>query len=67
MARIPDATGVLLFEHGAFKPSILSLGGGGTGHDISFEKLVVLIALFVGVVVGVSAVICTIAIGDGAA
>lgn len=56
VARIPDATGVLLFEHGHLKNSLLSLGGGGTGHDISFEKLVVLIALFVGVVVGVIAI-----------
>src|SRR6202040_1917221 len=35
--------------------SVLALGG-SAGHDISFEKLIVLIALFVGVVVAVIAI-----------
>ncbi|MCS6852130.1 MAG: preprotein translocase subunit SecY, partial [Gemmataceae bacterium] len=41
---------------GWFKKSIFTLGGGETGHEVSFEKLVVLIALFVGVVVAVIAI-----------
>jgi preprotein translocase subunit SecY len=56
VARIPEATGALLIEHGHFKESILTLGGGGSGHDVSFEKLVVLICLFVGVVVAIVAI-----------
>jgi preprotein translocase subunit SecY len=57
VARIPDATGLLLFDTttGGLKRSIFTLGG-GTGHDIGFEKLVVLIALFILVVVGVVAI-----------
>jgi preprotein translocase subunit SecY len=52
VARIPDATGALLFEPGTtkLKESIFTLGAVG---DISFEKLMVLIALFIAVVVGV--------------
>ena len=38
----------LFFEGGSFKTSVLTLGGAG-GTDVSFEKLVVLIALFIGV------------------
>jgi preprotein translocase subunit SecY len=67
IARLPDATHSLLFDPTktmtvlgitlpAFKESILTLGGGGTGHDVGFEKLVVLVFLFVGVVVGVIAI-----------
>jgi preprotein translocase subunit SecY len=56
VARIPEATGLLLIENGRFKDSVLTLGGSGTGHDISFEKLLVLILLFVGVVIGVIAI-----------
>ncbi len=58
VSRIPDATYTLLFDQtkGGLKESILTLGGGGTGHDVSFEKLVVLICLFVGVVVWVIAI-----------
>ncbi len=55
ISRIPEATATLLFDpttH-ALKESILTLGGGGSGHDVSFEKLLVLICLFVGVVVGI--------------
>jgi preprotein translocase subunit SecY len=56
VARIPDATASLLFEpSGALKKSIFTLGG-GTGRDITFEKLLVLIALFVSVVVAVIAI-----------
>src|SRR5207249_10719976 len=57
IARIPDATGTLLFDTstGKLKESIFTLGG-GRGQDISFEKLVVLIALFVSVVVAVIAI-----------
>ncbi|MGE3803056.1 MAG: preprotein translocase subunit SecY [Gemmataceae bacterium] len=55
VVRIPEATKLLLFEaNGALKESVFTLGGGG-GNDISFEKLLVLIFLFVGVVVGVVA------------
>jgi len=53
VARIPEATGVLLFEPGTttLKESLLTLGS-ATG-DVSFEKLLVLAVLFVAVVVGV--------------
>jgi preprotein translocase subunit SecY len=63
VSRIPQATSMLLFDLNrsttilgfkvpAFKESILTLGGGLSG-DVSFEKLVVLIFLFVAVVVAV--------------
>jgi preprotein translocase subunit SecY len=57
ISRIPDATNTLLFDPatGRLKESILTLGG-GSGHDVSFEKLVVLIFLFVAVVVAVVAI-----------
>jgi preprotein translocase subunit SecY len=55
VARIPAATASLFFEGGHFKWSVLTLGGAG-GHDISFEKLVVLVLLFVAVVVAVIAI-----------
>jgi preprotein translocase subunit SecY len=57
ISRIPDATSTLLFDPSThqLKDSILTLGG-GSGHDVSFEKLVVLICLFIGVVVGVVAI-----------
>src|SRR5262249_18153054 len=51
IARLPAATGSLLFEGGHIKESILTLGG-GAGNDVSFEKLVVLFVLFTAVVVG---------------
>ena len=60
ISRIPQATSSLLFETTGsgmrLKESILTLGGGGTGQDVSFEKLVVLICLFVTVVVAVVAI-----------
>jgi preprotein translocase subunit SecY len=59
LARLPDATRTLLFDTTAtgihLKESIFTLGGTG-GANVSFEKLVVLIILFVAVVVGVIAI-----------
>jgi preprotein translocase subunit SecY len=57
LARLPDATKSLLFDPttGGLKESIFTLGGTG-GADISFEKLIVLVILFVGVVVAVIAI-----------
>src|SRR6266852_6811245 len=57
LARIPDATRTLLLDPttGKLKESIYTLGG-GVGSDVSFEKLVVLMFLFVAVVVGVVAI-----------
>jgi preprotein translocase subunit SecY len=55
IARIPEATSLLLLNsEGGLKSSVFTLGGGGPG-DISFEKLVVLICLFMTVVVAVVA------------
>jgi preprotein translocase subunit SecY len=56
IARIPDAIGMLIFEPGTttIKDSIFTLGSGGTG-DVSLEKLILLVMLFVGVIVGVIA------------
>jgi preprotein translocase subunit SecY len=55
VARIPDATRLLLFDSttGELKESLFTLGA-ATG-DVSFEKLLVLAFLFVAVVVGVIA------------
>lgn len=55
VARIPAATASLFFEGGSFKWSVFTLGGAG-GADMSFEKLIVLITLFVAVVIGVVAI-----------
>src|SRR5437870_3441436 len=57
LARIPNATSTLLFDPttGHLKESIFTLGG-GSGQDVSFEKLVVLILLFIAVVVAVVAI-----------
>jgi preprotein translocase subunit SecY len=53
VARIPDATTQLLFlPNGNFNWNVLTLGG-GTGQDVTLEKLLVLMALFVFVVVAV--------------
>src|SRR5579871_6046333 len=57
LARLPNATQTLLFDAttGKLKESIYTLGG-GSGQDVSFEKLIILILLFVGVVVAVVAI-----------
>src|SRR5262245_6465080 len=56
IGRIPDATRSLLFDSatGKLKSSLWTLGS-GTG-DISFEKLLLLVCLFVAVVVAVIAI-----------
>jgi preprotein translocase subunit SecY len=56
VSRIPEATGIMLFEPGTttIKESLLTLGGGS--GDTSFEMLLVLIFLFLAVVVGVIAI-----------
>ncbi len=54
VASFPAAIGNLLFENGAFRGSLLTLGG--TGSEISFEKVVVLMGLFVFVVIAVVAI-----------
>jgi preprotein translocase subunit SecY len=46
----------LLLERGHFKPSIFMLGGSGVGGDVSLEKIIVLICMFVAVVVAVVAI-----------
>jgi preprotein translocase subunit SecY len=55
--RLPEATSALIWDStkGEFKRSIFTLGG-GSAQDVSFEKLVVLICLFIAVVVGVIAI-----------
>jgi preprotein translocase subunit SecY len=55
VARIPAATASLFFEGGRFKTSVFTLGGAGA-QDISFEKLITLVFLFVAVVVAVIAI-----------
>ena len=52
VSRLPMATATIFFENGRFKDSIFTLGGEG----VSFEKLVVLVVLFVSVVVAVIAI-----------
>ena len=56
VARLPEAIGIMLFIPGTstLKPSLFTLGS-PTG-DISLEKLIVLVALFIAVVVGVIAI-----------
>jgi len=55
VARLPDATQTLLFDStsGKLKESLFTLGA--ASGDVSFEKLLVLLCLFVAVVVGVIA------------
>jgi preprotein translocase subunit SecY len=59
IGRIPDATQNLLFDTSGdslkLKPSLFTLGGGGSG-DVGFEKLVLMFALFVAVIVAVVAI-----------
>ncbi len=58
ISRIPQATSTLLFDSttNRIKDSILTLGGGSSGHDVGFEKVLVLICLFVGVVMAIVAI-----------
>jgi len=70
VCRIPDATISLLFDPKrtfnlfgieglkipALKESVLTLGGSGGIGDVGLEKVLVLIIMFVGVVVGVVAI-----------
>src|SRR5436305_9490544 len=53
VARIPDATKTLFFDVATnrFRQSVFTLGG--AGGEIGFEKVVVLLVLFVAVVLGV--------------
>jgi preprotein translocase subunit SecY len=65
IARMPDATMGLVLAHSGepsitipllgvkLKASLFTLGGSGTGGDVSLEKLLVLILLFVSVVVAI--------------
>jgi preprotein translocase subunit SecY len=55
VARLPDATNILLMDSttGKLKTSIFTLGG--ASGEVSFEKLIVLACLFMAVVVGVIA------------
>jgi preprotein translocase subunit SecY len=55
IARIPAATSTIFFEGTSFRWSVFRLGG-SNAQDISFEKLIVLIALFVVVVLAVVAI-----------
>lgn len=54
VARFPNAIGSLLVDQGEFNAALFTLGGAGA--NMSFEKFVVLILLFVSVVVGVIAI-----------
>ena len=58
ISRIPQATSMLLFDPttNRIKDSILTLGGGSSGHDVGFEKVLVLVCLFVGVVMAIVAI-----------
>src|SRR5205085_10088625 len=56
VSRIPDATLSLIWYRGWFRESIFRLGGSGVGGDISLEKILVLMLLFVTVVVAVIAI-----------
>jgi preprotein translocase subunit SecY len=56
VSRIPEATIMLLFESGHLKESVFTLGGGGGAGDMSLEKLVTLVILFLAVVVAIIAI-----------
>ena len=60
VARIPEATRQLFFESTKegwqFRWSVFQLGGGGTSGGPGLETLIVLIALFIGVVFAVIAI-----------
>jgi preprotein translocase subunit SecY len=65
IARMPDATMSLILAHAGepsitlpilgwkLKSSLFALGGSGTGGDVSLEKFLVLIVLFVSVVAAI--------------
>jgi len=57
VARMPQATGSLIYDSTKqeIKRSIFTLGG-GSAQDVSFEKLFVLVCLFIGVVLAVIAI-----------
>jgi preprotein translocase subunit SecY len=55
VARIPAATSSIFFEGKQFRWNVFKLGG-SNAQDISFEKLIVLIALFIVVVLAVVAI-----------
>jgi preprotein translocase subunit SecY len=55
VARIPAATKEIFFDGPNFRWSVFKLGG-SNAQDISFEKLIVLVALFVVVVLAVVAI-----------
>ena len=54
IARMPQATASLFFESGKFNWQTLTLGG--TSGEISFEKIITLVVLFVVVVLAVVAI-----------
>ncbi len=56
ISRLPAAIGELVFapDTGALKPSLFTLGS--EGGEVGLEKILILILLFVGVIVGVIAI-----------
>jgi preprotein translocase subunit SecY len=54
IARMPSATASLFFEAGKFNWQTLTLGG--TSGEISFEKILTLVVLFVAVVLAIVAI-----------
>jgi preprotein translocase subunit SecY len=54
IARMPSATASLFFEAGKFNWQTLTLGG--TSGEISFEKILTLIVLFIAVVLAIVAI-----------
>jgi preprotein translocase subunit SecY len=56
VSRIPQATMMLFFDQGGLNTSVFMLGGGGGSGDMSLEKLITLIVLFLAVVVAIIAI-----------
>jgi len=56
VSRMPEATVMLFFESGHLKESVFTLGGGGNAGDMSLEKLITLIVMFLVVVAAVIAI-----------
>ena len=54
VSRFPAAIGSMIFDQGSFNSNIFTLGG--TGASMSFEKLIILIMLFVGVIIAIVAI-----------